>query len=200
MPIILWNEASPADSDSAGLGDDAIRSMKTSIRAALDGEHVFPSGGGDAGVHRLGSSRPFVGAQSLVSSAGTDGRLMWTSDTSRFFHVGSGGTALIGGQNVLSIGSGPHDDASGAQQRFYWAMEAGQHTTLSGATTVTFPRSGFSAVPYMTMTQVSFGAAPAAVFQIFGITKTSATINSFATGGGTTNTVFDWIALGPRVL
>src|SRR5439155_682045 len=104
MPTISWDETLPSDSENAGLGDDRIRSLKSSVRVGLDGEHVWPSGGGDAGVHRLGSGRPFYGPQSLVSSSGTDGRLMVTSDTSRLFHVGSAGTMFLGSQGVLSVG------------------------------------------------------------------------------------------------
>src|SRR5689334_10227962 len=125
MPLggvsILWNENSPADTDSAGAGAGEIRSDKTSIRNAVGSEHNWPSGGGPStGYHLLGSARAFVAAQSLVSSSGTDGRLMVTSDTSRLFHVGSAGTSYLGGQNDLSVGSSPVGG-----QRFYWAIEFG---------------------------------------------------------------------------
>src|SRR3990167_5276461 len=126
-PSIGWDEAKPAGQDSLGLGDEEIRSLKTSLRVGLGAEHVWPSGGGDAGVHLLGSARPYFGAQSLVSSTGTDGRLMMTSDSSRLFGVGSGGTVLYGGATAILAGSFP---GSAAPQRSYWAMEFGIANTV----------------------------------------------------------------------
>lgn len=98
-----WSNAEPASSDIAGQGDDVIRSMKSNLQGALDAEHLFPSGGGLAGVHRAGSARIFSGASSRVSSADTDGRLMFESTNSRLYYVGSEGTAYLGGQNVISM-------------------------------------------------------------------------------------------------
>src|SRR2546430_4570823 len=107
MPTIGWDESLPSDSENAGLGDDRIRSLKTSLRIGLDGEHVWPSGGGDVGVHRLGSAPAFYGVQNLVSSTGADGRLMGSSDTSRVFYVRAARGPFLGGAPVLSVGSPP---------------------------------------------------------------------------------------------
>src|SRR5437588_10006647 len=149
MPDLGWNEASPADTESAGLGDDAIRSLKTAIRVGMDSEHNWPTSGLGAGVHRLGSARAYYGAQSLVSSSGTDGRLMVASDTSRLFHVGSAGTMLLGGNAVLSVGSQPVGG-----QTFYWAMGLGQDSFAISQTakTITIPNSGFSGSPFVFLT------------------------------------------------
>ena len=148
MPNITWNEASPADVDQVSGGDDAIRSLKTAIRVGLDSEHVWPSAGGDAGVHRIGSARAYYAAQSLVSSSGTDGRIMVASDTSRLFHVGSAGTMFLGGANTPSIGSAPVGG-----QRFFWAIETGENKIASaGQLVVTLPNSGFSGAPFVTLT------------------------------------------------
>src|SRR2546426_7372782 len=103
MANLLCTESPPADTDSVGQGDDEIRSLKTSIRNGMAEEHLWPSAtGGNFGVHLLGSARAYYGAQSLVSSAGTDGRLMVTSDTNRLFHVGSAGTLFFGGRQGIS--------------------------------------------------------------------------------------------------
>lgn len=197
MPTIAWNEGSPADSDSAGLGDDQIRSLKTSVRVGLDGEHVWPSGGGDAGVHRFGSARPYFAAQSLVSSAGTDGRLMQTSDTSRLFAVGSGGTSFIGGATVLSAGSFP---GGAPPQRYYWAMEFGEATTdINGAATVTYPNSGFSGKPFLTLGVEGGGVGVVANIQTAG--KTSFGIITLLTDGSSSpSATVDWMSVGTRVL
>lgn len=196
MPTISWNEGSPADSDSAGLGDDQIRSLKTSIRVGLDSEHVWPSSGGDAGVHRLGSARANVGVQSLVSSSGTDGRLYETSDTSRLFHVGSGGTSYIGGATVISAGSFP-----GSQpQRHVWVEEFGEGLTASGSTIITIPNSGYSGRPFIQVTAYN----PNIVAQIMTISNVATaqfTVRSCATDLlGNSSVSFFWRSVGSRVL
>jgi len=200
MPTIGWNEGSPADTDSAGLGDDQIRSLKTSVRVGLDSEHVWPSAGGDAGVHRLGSARPYYDVQSLVSSSGSDGRLMQTSDTSRLFHVGSAGTSLIGGPTVISAGSYP----GSAPQRHYWATEFGEGRTATGSVLITIPNSGYSGVPYVQVTPkltnlVTDGGS--CILWVQGVGSGSFTVASRLTNGVTTSShSFFWQSLGTRVL
>lgn len=194
MPTITWNENSPADGDNAGQGDDAIRSLKTSVRVGLDSEHVWPSGGGDAGVHRLGSARAFVGAQSTVSSSGTDGRLMWTSDSSRLFHVGSGGTSYVGGQNVIE---GPTQPTGGT--RFYWAQEFGAATLVSGITTISFPHSGFSDIPTVILSENPDFGSPLVIAMLTGVTTTQFGVIGHRTDTqGLVNFDFNWLAIGPR--
>lgn len=200
MPVIGWNESQPADTDSAGLGDDQIRSLKTSVRVGLDGEHVWPSGGGDAGVHRLGSARVAYNAQSLVSSAGTDGRLMQTSDTSRLFHTGSGGTSFIGGPTVISAGSFPGT----VPQRAVWVEEFGEGRTASGSTTITIPNSGYSGVPFIFLTlRVTSLAADggAAIIWPSGVGPTTFAVSSRLTDGATISShSFYWRSIGSRTL
>lgn len=199
-PLIGWDENSPPESASAGLGDDNIRSLKTSVRAGLDGEHVWPSAGGDAGVHRLGSARAYVGTQSQVSSAGTDGRLMWASDTSQLYHVGSGGTSLVGGSRVMSVGT---TAGFTYPQRHQWVEEFGiVHMPAASGTSVsvTFPNSGYSGIPYVWLTQNETSSAAAVSLTnwgAIGITPTSFII--YATGGSSDFTVA-WMSKGTRVL
>lgn len=201
MPSIGWNESAPQGSDSLGAGDDEIRSLKTSVRIGLDGEHVWPSGGGDAGVHRLGSGRPFVGAQSLVSSTGTDGRLYWASDTSNFFHTGSGGTAFVGGARVISAGSYP---GGVAPQRYYWAMEFGEgRIKTSGGTVITFPNSGFSGAPFTQLqaSRQTSGSGDWAIAILDTVSATAMTVIAInESGAGLSNCSFFWQSIGSRVL
>lgn len=198
-PTIGWNESSPQGSDSLGLGDDEIRSLKTSVRIGLDGEHVWPSGGGDAGAHRLGSARPYVGTQSLVSSAGTDGRLMFTSDTSCLFGVGSGGTSFIGGPTVISAGSFP----GGLPQRHYWATEFGIAIIPSGSvgTTISFPNSGYSGSPYVLITPFQNITSYLTMPFVDSVAATNFTARTqdglVAKVGGNQ---FTWLSIGSRVL
>ena len=145
--VIAWDEAAPAGSESVGNGDNRIRSMKTDLRTALDDEHIFPSSGGTAGIHRAGSGRAYFGTQSRVSASTTsapaqDGRLMATSDTSRLFGVNSTGTVFIGGYSVPSIGS---IVAITMPQRKHIVEELGKSVVGAGARhKVDWPNSGFS--------------------------------------------------------
>lgn len=101
---LLWNQAAPADTDNAGAGAGEFRSLKTSLEAGLAVEHNWPTvSGPNFGVHLPGSARAYYDLQSNVSSTGTDGRLMVASDVSRLFHVGSGGTMLLGGASALMV-------------------------------------------------------------------------------------------------
>ena len=200
MANIGWDEASPADTEALSLGDDRIRSLKTSVRQGMGAEHTWPSGGGDAGIHLLGSARAYVGAQSLVSSAGTDGRLMFASDTSRFFHVGSGGTALVGGSRTVSVGT---DTGFTYPQRHQWVDEMGIATVPTGSfqsVTVTIPSSGYSGKPFVWLTE-NDPADPTTispgVFKVFGVTAT--TFKILQQNSGSTYTVA-WLSRGTRVL
>ena len=188
MPTINWDENKPAGQDSLGLGDDEIRSLKTALRAGLGAEHVWPSTGGDAGVHQLGSARAFVGTESQVSSAGTDGRLMVTSDSSRLFHVGSTGTMFLGGSNGLQFNAA-------IDQRSIWDSDM----TLGTAGSIIFPNSGYSGIPFVIIT--TLGAQPAIV-NITSITKTTAT---YAASLGdftdvTSSTTVTCFSIGTRTL
>lgn len=193
MPTILWNESSPDGGDSLGLGDNEIRSLKTSLRNGLDAEHVWPSGGGDAGVHRLGSARAYVGTQSLVSSSGTDGRLYWASDTSNVFHVGSAGTVFLGGPRGISHGSFP---GGTPPQRYYWAEETGESNT--GA--ATFPNSGYSGKPFVQLTAIDSGAN-GYFATINNVSKTGVAWDVFQHDGTNPSSVsVMWRSLGTRTL
>lgn len=194
MPTINWSEGSPQGSDSLGQGDDDARSTKSAIRTALDFEHIFPAAGGDAGIHRLGSGRPYVTTQSLISSSGTDGRLAWASDTSNFFHVGSGGTAFIGGARTLSMASYP----GSVPQRHYWTMEVGiAKTNASGQALVNF--SAFSGVPFTVATPINpFDTAPITI-NIYGTPNTTAVqLHSYSGSVSTSNVTFFWQSTGTR--
>lgn len=202
MPNISWDETLPSDSENAGLGDDRIRSLKSSLRIGLDSEHVWPSGGGDAGVHRLGAARVFYGPQSTVSSTGTDGRLMIASDSSRLFHVGSAGTMFLGGQTVLSVGSSPVGG-----QRFYWATEIGStfgDVALGNPIVIVFPNSGFSGIPIVTVSAwsdtLAAGNMLALALENVGPTNFKVDCRFVNTGAWASRCTFNWISIGTRTL
>src|SRR3990167_8850846 len=199
---IGYDVNTPSDVESAGLGDDRIRSLKTSLQQALDAEHNFPAGGGaNTGYHALGSARPYVGAQSLVSSSGSDGRLMMTSDTSRLFGGGSGGTVLLGGWGSLSV-----DTTTGVSwpQRSYWACEFGNHSIANtGPGTVTFPNSGFSGIPFVQISVVTTAAGASAVFVVVqSLTATGFNWQHYSDTGGSpaSGAAINWLSIGTRTL
>lgn len=198
-----WNEANPADTEKVALGASRMRSIKTATRTGVAAEHNFPSTGGAAfGYHVYGAARTYVGTESRVSSSGTDGRLMTTSDTSRLFAVGSGGTVLLGGATVPSFGSVPWT----LPQRHYWAEEFGVGVTNSqGTANVTFPNSGFSGVPqimlsaygsHATDTRLSVDTIATTL-----LTATAFRVYSYNVSAGTVGPVnFMWRSAGSRVL
>lgn len=196
MPTIAWNEGAPADGDNAGLGDDQIRSVKTSVRIGLDAEHVWPSGGGDAGVHRIGSARPYYAAQSLVSSTGTDARLMQTSDTSRLFHVGSGGTSLIGGATAILGGGFPGT----VPQRHYWAMDFGAQEAGTGDQEAIAFNSAYSGLPYVVLSAHTT-TNRTVLLHVRTLTANSMAVSSYLTAGGfASGHTINWMSMGTRVL
>ena len=201
---IGFDPATPADTESAGLGDDRIRSVKTSVQQVFDAEHNFPSGGGNAiGYHVMGACRPFYGPQSAVSSTGSDARTMIASDTSRYFAVGSAGTTLLGaGPLALSVGSMV---GISFPQRHYLAEEIGFGITASSGTTlVTFPNSGYSGAPVVWTTLMNQGLLLTA-FKIVSTetpTPTGAVVWALDAGTGSiaSGVQFMWRSLGSRVL
>lgn len=216
MPLggstISWDAATPAGTESIGLGDDRIRSMKTSVQEALDNEHNFPSAGGaNTGYHKLGSARAHYGTQSRVSSGDTDGRLMVASDTSRLFGAGSTGTLLFGGPLMLSLGSAV---AVTFPQRAHMVVEAGVvQASADTMVVVTFPNSGFSTTPMLfvspsTRSSYASSVIPAAVFPFVGTLSTTtfgvAFLNEnnsvLTTADDDGSLAFSWLAIGSRTL
>ena len=207
---IAWDEAVPPITEAAGLGYARIQSDKTSTRMGLDAEHQWPTAGGLAGYHRYGSARPFYGTQSRVSSDGTDARLMLTSDTSRLFATTSAGTVFVGGQNTISAFTAP----STLPQRHIWVESFGTgQTDASSIVTIVYPDSGFSGLPYVTISPTGgFGwTAPFAPdytwtfpilarsrstdFQVQGFNLVSTWSITASTG-----VIFTWRSLGSRAL
>lgn len=160
MPLggdtIGWNEASPANSDLVGQGDDQMRSIRSNVRGALDSEHNFPStGGANSGYHRYGSARPFVEPASRVSSSGTAGRLIFNSTDSSFWNSGAADASLIGHPGVLinpSLGNAPSCYSTPA--KFYTLTQYGVFVIDglgSASSNVTFA-SAYSGKPLVHLT------------------------------------------------
>jgi len=196
---LLWDETKPAETDIADA--PVFRSLATSLRNGLAQEHNWPTAtGANFGYHLLGSCRPYYDVESNVSSAGTDGRLMVTSDTSRFFHVGSAGTMFLGSQRGLSAGSAPIGG-----QMYYWATEFGSFTAAdSGAgDQVTFFNSGFSGKPFTTVSAVTtLNNTVPITLNIRGLSNLVFTVDSIRPDTGVHIKGHDvhWMSIGTRVL
>lgn len=206
--VITWDNTTPAGTESIGLGDDRIRSLKSAVQTAMDDEHIFPSSGGTAGLHRLGAARAYVGTQSRVSASTTsanagDGRLMVASDTSNLFGVGSGGTQFFGGPKVLSFGS--HLGVTFPQRKFI-AVEAGvADPDANGRYVVTFPNSGFSELPvvYLQSMQTYASGPQGLIPTLYERSTSDFSAVIYRDSGGTaatTNVQLAWIAIGSRAL
>jgi len=141
---ITWDETAPADGRNAGLGAGDIRSIQSNLRGALDNEHVYPSSGGTAGAHRAGSVRVFYDTASRVSSTDTDGRLMFTSNTSNLYAVNSATTVLLGGRYAIHGSSSSYTDGGGTLRpnpvTQHWTIEMGMVSLRTNAafSTLTF--------------------------------------------------------------
>lgn len=134
---IGWNNSTPTDSDLVGQGDDVIRSVKSNVQGMLDAEHFFPSVGGAAGAHRRGSARVFVGPSSQVSSADTDGRLMWNSTTSQLNYLSSNTSIVIGGRYAAHVEQGIFNNPTlGGNE--YFAFDSGRSAAFASRSSKQF--------------------------------------------------------------
>lgn len=139
-----------------------------------------------------------MGTQSQVSSAGTDGKLMFASDTSQFFHAGSAGTVLLGGSKVISVST---TAGFGYPQRAQWVEDFGVAVlNSSGSVTVTFPNGGFGGLPFVTLSQYTTGPSDTQVVaSIFNLGINSFMIYNNLGSSGSGAAIF-WRSLGTRPL
>ena len=196
-----WNESTPADADLVGLGAGAIRSILTNLRGPLDSEHVFPTVGGSvSGIHRKGSAVAFVGTASQVSSTDTDGRLMLTSNTSRFYHVGSTLTQFIGGR--FAVEAAPLNQTVASKLSQIWAIECGvaSMATTSTTTTVTLQNTYVTPGAVVVVTRAPSGDNANFVSVQPGVVTTTFQLNAHAYEGTATEPTsaysVNWIAMG----
>lgn len=144
---INWVESTPADADGVNFGAGAIRSIQTALRTGLAQEHVWPSSTGLAGGHARGSARVFVGPLSQVSSADTDGRLMFESTNSRLWYVGSEGTILLSGRAYAEVVAPAVLPAAN-----HWALSAFTVSVSATSTSVQCPGNVGSTTAFITAT------------------------------------------------
>lgn len=202
-----WSGAVPAGSESVGLGENRIQSVKTTLQQAIDSEHVFASGGGVVGQHRAGSARAFHGARSAVSSSGAsvveNGRMMIASDATRLFGVGVEGPVMLGA-GPLSLSMDSTANFFFGNQVTRWAMECGTVLSKSSTHNVTFPSSGFSGLPFLLVsvgTQIIGSNDPGRCFKLDTLTASGFSGQIVIAENGDADTAgIAWLSVGTRAL
>lgn len=190
MPTIGWDENAPANGDAASAGDDAIRSLKTNVSGGLGTSMYWPGTAGgsaaSAGIMKPGAARTFYAAESAVSAA-QDGQLMYASDTSRLWYVGTTGPGFIGGQFGIECASNP-----GSLAR--WVLDSG--LTGNGRTCTFSQTYGAAprvfALPAVTPSDVVVPVVTATSTTTFRIDAYNA---SFATYSADATNVY-WFSIG----
>ncbi len=202
---IAWDETAPADSRNAGLGASDIRSILTNTRGGLDSEHHWPSTAGLHGAHRAGSARAYYGTASQVSSVDTDGRFMFTSDTSVLFGVNSSTTVPLGGRYATyshaTYSTGGTNRTSAVTQRVKFEFGSALLTTGSALTTVTFTTTNFVFAPHVQITPLQSVDSLVDVPVIAGAAATTLQVINYkvtsgASGVPAANYWVDYLAVG----
>lgn len=217
MPIggsaVSWDEATPAGSESIGLGDDRIRSLKTAIREGLSNEHVWPSDGSTlnrVGAHRYGSARAHWGLQSHVSTSGDSfsaGRMMITSDTSRLFSVASTVEDNSSKASAFMLGAGPLAPSfhsflgvftPNADQLAHIVVQVG-HSSASSAHAITFPKS-YNGIPFVFVSADSealSGNKPGKFARIIGVSQSQLSVQMISSeNGDALDSGVYWLSIG----
>lgn len=198
---IAFDITTPTATDLVGQGDDAIRSLKSNLQGALDAEHLWPVAGGLSGVHRKGSARVFVGPSSQVSSADTDGRLMFNSTLSRLVYLDSASSTLVGGRLV------PHGPSFGGEiggnvslVTQYVGIDANNQQLASGVTAMVTFNHTFVRAPIVTVTIIRRESTPGSKPYPVEVTDISASAFSVywegVVGGSASTISVAWQAVG----
>jgi hypothetical protein len=170
---IGWDETDPANSKNLGLGALDIRSAKSAIRTGLDAEHVWPSSGGVAGHHRLGSGRAYVDASSALSSDGTTGHIFFNTSNSQVYSISATSAHRLGGVGVPYVGDeGVTFSINNHRVNIYCGAV---RVNSSGTAPVTF-NSVYSGLPFIQLTPYTTGVSNSCVAYVTALSSTSMTI------------------------
>ena len=209
---IGWDEASPPGSESVGLGDDRIRSFKTSARPALDSEHYWTSSSSTAGAHRSGSARAFWGTQSQVSTSGDSysaGRMMITSNTSRLMSVASTIEGVASGVSAFMLASGPLGLSAGSMVGIALPQTAnlvtyfGEQTSAASTHQVVFP-AAYNGIPFVLASANSetlSGNKVGKFVRLIGISASEFSVQCISSeNGDAIDSGIIWFSIGTRTL
>ncbi len=155
LPTTGWDETQPPATQSAGLGDDRIREMKTQVREVVDVDHKFDSSGSDAemGMHKI---------IRFLTEAGTP---LTDSDHIQFYQ------REVGGVDELFV-----KDTAGNEIQITDGGEVADVVFLSGAQTITGVKT-FQADP--TLEKSNLVATP---YNTGNVTATNGSVNIVGSG------------------
>ena len=198
---IGWDQTAPTDSDAAGAGAAAFRSLKSNIQGGLGAEHVWPTANGNAGAHKAGSARVFVGASSAVSSADTTGRLMFNSTLSQLVYLDSASSTIVGGRGAVQATA-----LLGSFRTQYPAMDVGAATTLATTKLISVGTGhanfavSFATTPVLVASIQGFTGADGEIprsLNVHTIDSSGVTFNWLGcTSNSTVTVTASWIAVG----
>lgn len=203
-----WREDKPTGSDipNSDLAD-LFRSQKTHFSAYV-GKHFFwnDSSNASAGIPRLsdgspgpGSAHAFYGTASQVSHVSAGGKLMLTSDTSRFYGLHSAQSTLLGSPSAIVYGGGSVTTITPGTR---WLVQSGStFGTVVAARNfnLVFPIPYTATAPFVETTPI---ASAATLVVTSGISTTAPTTASGASvtvvvrGGNTSVAGFYWRSVG----
>lgn len=105
-----WDKTTPLNTDAVSLGDDQLRSFKSSMQAWWEEEHFGTDGSAaSSGVHALGSARCYQssGAPSLTDPGrlwhDTDDNSFWVSDPTASSWVQVSSALGVGSTNTFTV-------------------------------------------------------------------------------------------------
>jgi hypothetical protein len=207
---MAWQEGRPKGTD---IPNAELASLITSQKQTFDsyiGKHFYwtESSGLSAGIPRLsdgsagpGSARVFYGTASQVSAVpNMSGKLMVTSDTSRFYALQSTQSNLLGGVSAIAYSGAGASAATVTQNTMYRVQSSLTTVNIGSAGTVlkiTYP-TAYNAVPLVELTPIGSNATWAVTSALSG----AITASSFSVflhhncGGGTGICGFYWRSIG----
>src|SRR5439155_11915397 len=144
MSSISWNESLVTSGSSASFGDDALRSIKTTIAIGLGQSFYWPGSAASQGASTASSGELQLGTLRFAKTGfqgGGFGDGFLSLDTTRISvrHIGSTWTGMVGHSGMLEASNAAA--AITFPQAKRWLVQEGQYTSTGTTTNVTFPLS-----------------------------------------------------------
>jgi len=209
-----WREDKPAGTDIPNADLTALFNSQRTHFSAYVGKHFFwnDSSNVSAGIPRLsdgspgpGSAHAFYGTASQVSAAGAAGKLMLTSDTSRFYGLHSTQSTLLGGTAAI-VYSGASTSLTTITAGTRWLIQSGFTTANVVAAqnfNIVFPISYAATAPFVEITPIGSSTT----YVITSGTSTTApptasgmSVTVVVRGGNTSVAGFYWRSIGTVTL
>src|SRR5437773_6730 len=142
MSAISWNESLVTSGSSASFGDDALRSLKTTIAIGLGQSFYWPGSAASQGASTASSGELQLGTLRFAKTGfqqGGFGDGFLSLDTTRISvrHIGSTWTGMVGHSGMLEASNAGVAITFPQTQR--WLVQEGQYTSSGTTTNVNFP-------------------------------------------------------------